>query len=203
MRLPFHLSSDLVLGLLLFVAAVVGYGWVGRTPSNPEVKLAVRITSSSGRTTPVESHFSSLKESEVAAHSPQTGQPVAEVAQASPLVAVAVSAPGNSLQVNDQRVEVSGYQTARNSPGVGLALSISSVEPPHEGELVSSLQSSTSSATPTTSDSPEPSALRRGFTYEEELFRSKWGWAAFGQAQLATRENAADPSAPEIRQRPR
>ena len=44
---------------------------------------------------------------------------------------------------------------------------------------------------PVEQTAPESHAIAyRGFTHEEELFRTKWGWAAFDQVQKTLREDA-------------
>jgi hypothetical protein len=34
--------------------------------------------------------------------------------------------------------------------------------------------------------------MHRGFTYEEEIFRTKWGWAAYDQVQKVLREESSE-----------
>jgi hypothetical protein len=91
---------------------------------------------------------------------------------------------GNSLSLADLRAEIQQYQPSTGSSGVGLSLS---VVPRTDAE---------SAAPPVdpadaTNDGPHLVGTS-GFTYEQELFRTKWGWAAYDQVQKVLREETSD-----------
>jgi hypothetical protein len=78
-------------------------------------------------------------------------------------------APGNHLTIDGKRAGIERLTVASGTPALDLVIS----------------QAGTAPAV----DQESPS----GFTYDEELFRTKWGWAAFEQVRRAGRE---EPSAP-------
>ena len=50
-----------------------------------------------------------------------------------------------------------------------------------------------SAVVPAVSTTAEPHIVATaGFTYEQELFRTKWGWAAYDQVQKVLREETSD-----------
>jgi hypothetical protein len=74
------------------------------------------------------------------------------------------NAPGNSISSSGQTVAVEGAELLEDgSTALDLAV--------------------------TPSASPSGTRVRRGFTYEEELFRTKWGWAAYAEAQKVAAES--------------
>ena len=129
--------------------------------------------------------------------------------------------PGNSFRFRDMTVAIEGESPAEGGGASGLLLSLSGGGGTSTGTLSSSQSgggsttesaptnvaannqsnqnsNSQAAATPssnTTPDSADPAATpgrsRSGFTYEEELFRTKWGWQAFNDAQAAAARAAA------------
>lgn len=93
--------------------------------------------------------------------------PVAGPAPASLTGDIDPSDPGNSFAANGQRVSVENAETLPNGDQA-MDFSVA----PDEASL--SKDSSGEWST--------------GFTYEQELFRAKWGWAAFSEAQRAAWE---------------
>lgn len=100
------------------------------------------------------------------------------------------NAPGNSFSVGSQLVSVEGVQT---SPGttaldVGISGSVNGTS-----SLSATRDSKTAPPSPASYSglpSYRRSQLTGGFTYEEELFRSKWGWNAFNEAQKTALQSA-------------
>jgi hypothetical protein len=97
-------------------------------------------------------------------------------------VTVNPDAPGNSIIANAQRVTVE-KTTLTDKNETALDLSITS-----ESSLARNDAGTANSATGV--DSYSHAMKVRGFTYEEELFRTKWGWAAFDQAGRAAQAAA-------------
>jgi hypothetical protein len=99
--------------------------------------------------------------------------------------------PGNYLHMDGKRGEIQQYQKSPGSVGVGLVLDVvpddeTNREP---GDTASSspeliTQTGTQASPVNVKENPV------GFTYEEELFRTKWGWAAFDQVRKTIREDA-------------
>lgn len=95
-------------------------------------------------------------------------------------VRVDPAAPGSSLSQDGQRATVAGYVAS---------------DDPNEAEVQVSMEKDES----TGSDSKAGSQLHAGdpsrwggLSYEEELFRTKWGWNAFAEVQrLATEKTGA------------
>ena len=92
--------------------------------------------------------------------------------------------PGNTLSVREQQVSVTAYQNT--SQGNALAVVVTQKKQPDlteypVGETPEAEVPQGSS--PNTVASPQTSHTPLGFTYEEELFRTKWGWNAFAQVQ--------------------
>lgn len=75
------------------------------------------------------------------------------------------STPGNSFQFRDKRVAVEGY--TMDETGMELDVVVEDAPAPPA----------------VTSSSIDPRKPFGGFTYEEELFRLKWGWWAFDQSR--------------------
>jgi hypothetical protein len=97
------------------------------------------------------------------------------------IVAVHPSGPGNQLVVQGQRVTVDGIVKGADGRPVNLEVSVD----PVAASPVSV------AADPRRSASHSSRMVRSGgLTYEEELFRTKWGWAAFDAARRAAMEAA-------------
>jgi len=91
--------------------------------------------------------------------------------------AVHPASPGATLLVQNQQVTVDGYLPLPKSTGSALSVEITPV--PNE---------------PTSSDTTNISAANprkrsAGLTYEEQLFRARWGWAAYDSVRRAAMEN--------------
>lgn len=107
--------------------------------------------------------------------------PVAPPVEKAPVVDVDPTLPSNYLFAGDQFVAVQGYVPPEKGQGMALDML---VLPANAVTRIG--DSPADSASP--SGEPAPDAVAnpptlRGFSYEEQLFRSKWGWAAFGAAQ--------------------
>lgn len=125
--------------------------------------------------------------------------------------------PGNSFEFNGTRVAIEGESLADDGSSAGVLISLSggSSNKPNAmgapvGNSASTVVTSGTSATgngatpynQNTSNQTTPTAnqsanssigrtARRGvFTYEQELFRAKWGWQAFNAAQTAAATSA-------------
>ena len=91
------------------------------------------------------------------------------------------TAPGNSFWVGSQRVSVESVQT---SPGTtALDVGISETESAATTDTVPDQFASSTTSGSSGLPRYRRSQLQNGFTYEEQLFRSKWGWNAFNEAQ--------------------
>ncbi len=85
------------------------------------------------------------------------------------------SLPGNFLVANGQQVSI--QQMITGGPVKGMALDV----------VVTSVAEEDASAQSKPHAVPDQTSLpRAGFTYEQQLFRSKWGWAAYDAANRAT-----------------
>ncbi len=85
------------------------------------------------------------------------------------------SLPGNFLVANGQQVSI--QQMVTGGPVKGMALDV----------VVTSVAEEDASAQSKPDAVPDQTSLpRAGFTYEQQLFRSKWGWAAYAAANRAT-----------------
>lgn len=65
--------------------------------------------------------------------------------------------------------------------------------------VVPDAQAATSARLPSAGpegSSPLPERFGRGFTYEEELFRSKWGWESYNATLDTAQEVAASTARP-------
>jgi|GEM_PF-3277475 len=114
-------------------------------------------------------------------------------------IAVEPGAEGDTFFVQGQQVTVQSYQ--RTPQGNALAVVVKREEPLPTGSpvtqatelAVAELQTTeTQSAIAQEAPRPARSRFTMGFTYEEELFRAKWGWNAYAQAQ---REAVLHPEA--------
>lgn len=95
--------------------------------------------------------------------------------------------PGHSLAAEGQRVYVEGMQY--HQPTNQTALDVA---------VVPDAQASSSRLTSagTEGSSPFPERFGRGFTAEEELFRSKWGWESYNATMNTAQEIAASTARP-------
>lgn len=91
---------------------------------------------------------------------------------------------GNALSFAGKRAEILQYQPSPGSLGVGLSVSITP-EPNVESAVLP-----VDRADPM-NDGPHL-IENTGFTYEQELFRTKWGWAAYDQIQKVLREETSE-----------
>jgi hypothetical protein len=101
--------------------------------------------------------------------------PVVAAAEADSLPADPDS-PGNFLTFAGRRVAVESWSPHPAGPSLDLLITAG-------GEPAAAVFSLTTARAERNS--------RPGLTYEQELFRTKWGWAAFEQVQRAAREEAA------------
>lgn len=138
-----------------------------------------------------------------------------EPAPSEPTVIHDANAPGNSFKFKNMVVAVEGESDDVEGTGPGLLVSVSGAA--SQGAVVlptganNPPTSSSPSATQTRQQTSEDQTVatdnggttnngqsrgRSGspFTYEEELFRTKWGWAAFNAAQAAAAQAQAAAS---------
>lgn len=88
---------------------------------------------------------------------------------------------GRIVQV-EARTPVAGYA----NPALHIAISTPSVA---TSETVGLVPISDASATPGNAPAPlKFKKLHAAFTHEEELFRTKWGWAAYDAVRRAAME---------------
>jgi hypothetical protein len=85
----------------------------------------------------------------------------------SPFIAADVPAVGDSLPVGNVRVQVDAFAPADHESDAVIEVSVAEETP---GNAMAGR-------------SVAKSGRLLGFSYEEELFRTKWGWAAFAEAQ--------------------
>ena len=94
--------------------------------------------------------------------------------------------PANWMLSVGHYVSVQGYVPATG--GRGPTLDVLLTPAAASGSATTQSGSQTSTATSTNATTTPPAAAPRtttGLTYEEQLFRSKWGWAAYAAAQRA------------------
>jgi len=101
------------------------------------------------------------------------------------VVKVDPSAPGNSLTSNGQRLMVDAY--ASTAEGSELELDVV-IEP----DASSTVLEHSEGEVPNEREARRGMVATGGLTYEEELFRTKWGWAAFNKIQQAARGSHSD-----------
>lgn len=148
--------------------------------------------------------------------SASTPAPIAEAAPAPATVVHDVNAPGNSFKFKDVVVAVEGESDDVEGTGPGLLVSVSDVAPQAAASgLPASANNSPASSSPSATQNQTQTSenqtvatdnggtanagtprRRSGspFTYEEELFRAKWGWGAFNSAQAAAAQAQAAAS---------
>ncbi|MES2705641.1 MAG: hypothetical protein V4726_03465 [Verrucomicrobiota bacterium] len=82
-------------------------------------------------------------------------------------------------------VEATSPVPGSNSPALEIAIATRSSDPAGLSAGLSASDAEGRSETPTARE-----AMHSGFTHEEELFRTRWGWAAFDDVQRAAFEAA-------------
>lgn len=152
----------------------------GTSPASRNVRPVEQPRSVSGAGVPAtdapsSAHTYSTDQSASAFQAGVTRSPGPIVQQIDP------NAQGNSFLVGDQRVSVEGVQTFPGTTALDVGISGS-------GNGTSSPPATRDSKAASSANSSGLPGYRRnqltgGFTYEEELFRSKWGWNAFNEAQ--------------------
>ncbi|RYD23868.1 MAG: hypothetical protein EOP88_02405 [Verrucomicrobiaceae bacterium] len=102
------------------------------------------------------------------------------------------SVPGSSLSLDNQTATVTAAQPVSGGQGVALAVVVEDF-PPHPVAVSDPSSGSEPEAADATDLSTSgPIAQRSGFTYQQELFRTKWGWSAYAQVQKILREDTSD-----------
>lgn len=94
--------------------------------------------------------------------------------------------PGNSLSSGKTVAEIKGYQPSPGAVGVGLSLDITDANEtaPSDPAVKPEVLADRSIERPAQDE-------HVGLTYEEELFRTKWGWAAYDQVRRVLREESS------------
>lgn len=154
--------------------------------SRPDLQAASWAAAASPAAAPEPPVRSSGLASGLPLESPPPASAPASAAQAVPAIPVDPHLPSNHFWAGNQQVAVQGYEPA--GPGRGLALDLSltpaSAAPSTTQTTASSATTDTAtSGTGPVSDTNTTARLQRGLTYEEQLFRSKWGWSAYATAQ--------------------
>ncbi|MDP3850453.1 MAG: hypothetical protein Q8Q59_08125 [Luteolibacter sp.] len=117
---------------------------------------------------------------------PQISQSLV-AARRRPFLAVDSGLIGNSLPASDgSRVFVLASRQIPSELSAELELTHSPPEP--APSLILPEEAQNSDLTQTTG------SAAHGFTYEQELFRTKWGWAAFSRAQAEAAGHHTSPS---------
>lgn len=107
---------------------------------------------------------------------PQPAPPVSKAA-VEQVTVVDSNLPGNFLVANGQQVSIQQVVTGGTTGGRALDVAITPVA--DAAKTTASGQSEADMAPNQTG------GTRAGFTYEQQLFRSKWGWAAYDAANRA------------------
>lgn len=102
------------------------------------------------------------------------------------------SAPGSSLSLDSQTAVVTAAQPVPGSRGVALGIVVEDMPPDAVAVPDFSPVPGQEPAGTTDLSTPGPIARRSGFTHQQELFRTKWGWAAYDQVQKILREETSD-----------
>jgi hypothetical protein len=102
------------------------------------------------------------------------------------IIPVDPAQPANWMPAGAQHVSVQGYVPATGGRGAALDVLITPAAPGNYATTQSVSQTNTAAATNATTAPPanEPRTTT-GLTYEEQLFRTRWGWAAYGATQRA------------------
>lgn len=103
-----------------------------------------------------------------------------------PLLSIDPSLPGNSLPLKSGRLFVEAFRAVPGAASPELQVSLSQNTTP-----ASPAEQPAPDIASSTTVVPVAAAERQGLTYEQELFRTKWGWVAFDQAQRAGSELGA------------
>lgn len=96
------------------------------------------------------------------------------------LVIVDAAAPGNSIAVGNVRVQVEGVAAGADGRDAEIEVAVNA----ETAAITPGL--TTQGATSRSSHALHPQPA--GLNYEEQLFRTRWGWAAFAEAQRIGRE---------------
>lgn len=109
-----------------------------------------------------------------------------------PLRTIDPQLAGHSVTAFGHRAAVEEISQVSGTAGVMLTLSVAPVTPAPDGNSPLS-PSATTADTDTPSDTEMAAKSQavsswKGFTYEQELFRTKWGWQAFDQVQKVLRQ---------------
>ena len=96
------------------------------------------------------------------------------------IIPVDPAQPANWMPAGAQHVSVQGFVPATGGRGAALDVIIT---PAASGNYATA-QSGSQTTTAGTTNATQPRATT-GLTYEEQLFRTRWGWAAYGAAQRA------------------
>ena len=102
------------------------------------------------------------------------------------IISVDPAQPANWMRAGEGYVSVQGYVPASGGKGMVLDVLLTPAAAMSGSSTTASAASQTSTAAATkaiTSSSATESRSMIGLTYEEQLFRSKWGWAAYAAAQ--------------------
>ncbi|MBK1817083.1 hypothetical protein JIN84_15775 [Luteolibacter yonseiensis] len=105
---------------------------------------------------------------------------------------------GHSLTAFGRRVTVEDSRQVSGTSGVMLSLAVDAVPSSPDSINFSPLPNpetpaaSDVVATPGTEVPPQGTASWQGLSYEQELFRTKWGWHAYDQVQKVLRESHSE-----------
>lgn len=102
------------------------------------------------------------------------------------------SAPGSSLSLDNQTAIVTASQPVPGSRGVALGVVVEDTPP--NPVVVPDFSPAPGQEPADAPDLPTPGpvARRSGFSHQQELFRTRWGWAAYDQVQKILREETSD-----------
>ncbi|MEI8038276.1 MAG: hypothetical protein WCJ14_07780 [Verrucomicrobiota bacterium] len=103
----------------------------------------------------------------------------ADVVREQPWVAANPAAPGHQLAYQGREASIEAYQARPASHSVALSVVISAAPPTEATSIAPASQPAVTTHAPAA-----------GWTYEQQLFRTKWGWLAFDQMQLALRNTS-------------
>lgn len=151
---------------------------IGRAPCVRAASLSGTRSAEGGRAVPRAAQ--SLPVQPVA---PGSVTQLADKPQELAWIAIHPAAPGQLLTYQGLQARIVAYQPVPASHGVAFSVMIDGT-PPAANDLPSTnLTAAPEQAENTTP--PHAAAAVIGFTYEQQLFRTKWGWQAFDQMQLA------------------
>ena len=115
---------------------------------------------------------------------PAAGSRRVEAAAEEHFIPVDPAQPSNWMRAGEEYVSVQGYMPAAPGRGVALDVVLTPAAASSGGVSTASAGSTTAQSVSQTSAGAAPRPAT-GFTYDEQLFRSKWGWAAYAAAQRA------------------